>query len=201
MKFVSFYTDDDIYRPLGLKLIEQFEKYKLDYYVKVLPAGEFTKLGWNNVVIYKPLFIKEMLEKYKCSVVWVDVDTIINKHPEFLYEYEMRSVELAYLTRPKPFLAIMYTKYNQKMIEFFDNFAHQCSKDVENLKRRIQRRPRWYEGDQPTLEKMDISGIEFESFPPHAISKHEDHRNTVFVETQASRAVREKIKNHYDTSK
>jgi chloramphenicol O-acetyltransferase len=194
MKFISFYTDDEIYKPLGLALIKQFQTYNLDHYVKELPAAEFTKIGWNNVVIYKPLFIKEMLEKFKCSVVWVDVDTIINEHPQFLFEYEKREIELSYLARPKPFLAIMYSKYNSKMINFFENFAEECKKDLEKSKRHIEKRPRWYEGDQPTLMKIGLADVKFESFPGNAISKFEEHKHTVFVETQASRMVRSKIK-------
>lgn len=193
MKFVSFYTNDSIYRPLAEKLKNQFEKYNLDYYIKELPAGEFSKLGWNNIVIYKPLFIKEMLEKFKCSIVWVDVDTIIRKYPQFLFDYELKEVEMAYLCRPKPFLAIMYAKFNENMVDFFDNFSNQCKEDLENRKKTIQNRPRWYEGDQPTLMKMDISHIKFESFPQNAVSKYEERKDTVFVETQASRDVRAEI--------
>jgi hypothetical protein len=192
MIVVSFYTDDEIYKPLGLQLIEQLKKYDMEYDIEEIENKEISKNNWINLVIYKPLFMKKMMEKHKKNIVWIDVDTIINEYPKFLFDYENTEIELAYLARPKPFLAIVYCKYNSKMIEFLERFGNQCKKDVQYNKRKINR-GRWYEGDQPTLVNMDTTHINFHSFPTDVISKIEEKRNTIFVETQASRILRKQI--------
>ena len=200
MIFVSFYTDDEIYKMLGENLIEHLSELNLKYdIIKLNLHQSFTKEFWNNIVAYKPFFIKEMLEKHKESIVWIDVDTIIKKFPTFLVEMNNNSiVDISYDIRgkeQKPWLAIMFVKFDQKMIDFFQEFGTNCRNDLKENKNN----KKWYEVDQPSLSKMmkqgifDERDINFQEFPKGVIAKLKGDEKTVFVEIQSSREYRIKL--------
>ena len=200
MIFVSFYTNDEIYKPLGENLILQLSNLKLKYdVIKLNVHQSFTREFWNNIVAYKPFFIKEMLEKHKESIVWIDVDTIIQKFPTFLIEMNNNSqVDLSYDIRgkeQKPWLAIMFVKYDEKMLNFFEEFGNVCKNDLQLNKNN----KKWYEVDQPSLSKMMKQGIfnenniNFQPFPKGVIAKLKGDKNTVFIEIQSSREYRIKL--------
>lgn len=85
MKLVSFYAD----RPDSNKYYENASKHfrikckelNLDYYVDEL---KFDGMDYWQITRQKPQFILQCLERFKETVVWVDIDDTIIAKPEHL---------------------------------------------------------------------------------------------------------------------
>lgn len=75
MKVVSFYfdTEGDFYESCSKWLSKQCEKYKIDYHIEENSYGN----DWISNVRAKPIFLKSMIEKFDCDILWIDVDSSI----------------------------------------------------------------------------------------------------------------------------
>jgi hypothetical protein len=81
MKIVSFYTepepDSNYYTKHGERLAKECEYFGLDYHIEELESrGDY----WLNCQM-KPNFILSCIEKFGMPLVWLDVDTKIDKVP------------------------------------------------------------------------------------------------------------------------
>jgi hypothetical protein len=194
--FVSFYTNDDIYKPLALNLQKNLTKFGIEFdFLEIERTNEISKQDWNDTTAMKPKIIHDMLLKHKRPVVWIDVDSIVTEFPHFLYNYNS-SIDIAYHLRKNnnPFSAIMFIQYNNKMIEFMKHFHNSAVNDVENIQQKAEL---WYPGEQATLQKLQnqfkSKSINFVRFPKNAISKCDENKKTIFKEIMASRQVRQLI--------
>lgn len=73
--YVSFYTPE--YKPCADELELSLNKYNLKYEIRPIKS-----LGsWEKNCNYKPIFIREMMEKYKTPIVWLDADATVESYP------------------------------------------------------------------------------------------------------------------------
>jgi len=73
--YVSFYTPE--YQSYADNLEDSLRKYNLKYEIR-----KIERLGnWEKNCNYKPVFIKEMMEKYKTPIVWLDADATVESYP------------------------------------------------------------------------------------------------------------------------
>lgn len=86
--FVSFYTDDDIYRPAGERLIASLEKFNLPHDIEIIPRDGTL----SSVQKKKPAFMLSKLEKHKKNIVWIDADNEVLHLPEALKKVDQFDV-------------------------------------------------------------------------------------------------------------
>ena len=73
MKIVSFYCDVDdskFYTTCANALISRCKDMGLDYCIEEVSYGD----DWISNVRAKPLFLKNMLDRFDCDILWVDAD-------------------------------------------------------------------------------------------------------------------------------
>jgi len=73
-KIISFYSDlngDNYYSNSAFKLQKMCDLFNIDYAIEELQSKGSYMLN----CLQKPLFIKNMMEKYKCPLIWMDCDT------------------------------------------------------------------------------------------------------------------------------
>jgi hypothetical protein len=90
-KIISYYTPN--YKEIAEKyLISSVNKLNLPNYIIEIPS-----LGsWKNNTNYKPIFIKECLEKFTENLVWIDCDATINSYPIYFNQLDNSSIDFAY---------------------------------------------------------------------------------------------------------
>lgn len=81
MIIVSFYTLDTPYEEEVKSLRESLEKLELKHDIQ----GVKLDGTWRENLHYKPVFIKEMLDKHQESVFWLDADAVVRGKPNLLY--------------------------------------------------------------------------------------------------------------------
>jgi hypothetical protein len=73
-------------------LISSVNKLNIPNYIIEVPD-----LGsWKNNTNYKPIFIKECLEKFNKNLVWIDCDATINYYPIYFDQLDNSSIDFAY---------------------------------------------------------------------------------------------------------
>jgi len=79
MNFITVaYCTKGAYEAEVQKLRESMEKLKLPHQIRVI----YSMGTWQKNCLYKPIFIKEMLQKYSKPVLYVDADAVFHKSPE-----------------------------------------------------------------------------------------------------------------------
>lgn len=73
--YISFYTPN--YKNHADRLIDSLNKFNLNYDVQPIQSQG----NWFKNCNFKPIFIKQMLNKYNCPVVWLDADAIVQQYP------------------------------------------------------------------------------------------------------------------------
>lgn len=76
---VSFHTDDQLYTYHAAELKKSLERFDIPYHIE-----EYTgKLDpWNHVCAHKPVFLREMREKYPDkALIWIDADARVKQYP------------------------------------------------------------------------------------------------------------------------
>jgi len=79
--FISYYTKNTGYENEYKKLENSLIKFKLNYEIVAIDS----KGSWFDNCFYRTEFIKNMLNKHKRPVIWVDCDAIIQQYPELLF--------------------------------------------------------------------------------------------------------------------
>jgi hypothetical protein len=85
--FISYYTKNTGYEEESKRLESSLKKFNLQYDVQPIDS----KGSWFENCFYRVIFVKDMLEKYKSAVIWVDCDAIIQAQPDLfntLDEYD-----------------------------------------------------------------------------------------------------------------
>ena len=123
----SFYTPDWKYPKFAKQLLSDCEQLGLRHYiVEKESKGDYAK----NCNI-KPFFIKEMLEKFKKPILWVDVDGSITSVPELLYSDEILQYDVA-ANRPawnanKVHVGSMWFNYTKSAADLVDAWCESVS--------------------------------------------------------------------------
>jgi len=199
--YISYYTENTPYEEeINKHLLPSLNRFNLSYDIKKIPD-----LGsWNKNTAYKSKFIKEMLLKHKCSVIFLDADAEIWKYP-ILFEqipakydlgihwldwYKMWRKETGHNT--KEFLSgTMYIPY--KRTSFFL---------IQSFIREIDRNPNIWEQKsmQKVVEankKLQIYNLPYSyatiilpnnQIPTNMIQK----KDIVILHTQASRRLKKR---------
>lgn len=83
------------YAEKALKLEQSLIRFDLPYVLYEIPSihSSITPNGESNSQFNKPKFIDEMLGRYKLPVLYIDVDFIIEKKPELIYEIANQSYD------------------------------------------------------------------------------------------------------------
>lgn len=79
-RVVSFYTDDEVYRPAADRLRKSLEKFGIPYCLVKIPRLE--NYDWCMVAKLKPSFILEQLEEWKNPIFWLDADNEVIQEPK-----------------------------------------------------------------------------------------------------------------------
>ncbi len=86
---ISYYTSN--YKEVAYKYLIPSVINLNHYIVEVPNQGD-----WHKNTNYKPIFIKECLEKFKENLVWIDSDAIINSNPIYFDQLDNSSIDFAY---------------------------------------------------------------------------------------------------------
>jgi len=138
MIIISYYTKDSPYEEvMKTHLLPSLQKFGLDYDIEgIEDLGD-----WQKNTHYKAKFIKEMLLKHKCSVVFLDADATIEQYPKlfsYLYKYDISYHELDWTlqwrssagTRKEILSGTLYLNYNEKILHFLDEWIKENNKSL-----------------------------------------------------------------------
>jgi len=91
MHFISYYTKN-YEEIMNSYLLPSLVGLELPYCIE-----EIKDLGsWKKNTDFKPVFIKQCLEKLNDDVVFTDADSIIHKHPSLFWIIQQEGYDLAY---------------------------------------------------------------------------------------------------------
>jgi hypothetical protein len=132
MKFIvtSFYTVNTGYEKEVVHLITSLTKFKVEYDI----AGIESLGTWDKNTKYKPVHLKNMLDKYPDSaVVWLDADAILYNYPT-LFENIKEDLAVHYLQHPpRPpelLTGTMFLQNNDKIRKLLDIWIKGCQLDA-----------------------------------------------------------------------
>lgn len=120
--FVSYYTKNTDYEKEYKKLESSLKKFKLSHEI----VGIKSQGNWFANCFYRTEFVKDMLNKYKCAVVWVDCDAIIQQYPDLLFKLNI--YDFAYHLRMRRnntselLGGTMYFNYTKKSFELLEKW-------------------------------------------------------------------------------
>lgn len=73
-RIISFGTPSKTYRGGLNKIRRSCREFNIPYHLWLIDPVLFKRPGWHGKVLYKPTFIREMIEGYNETVVWMDAD-------------------------------------------------------------------------------------------------------------------------------
>lgn len=178
--FVSYYTKNTGYEKEYKTLELSLKKFKLNYEI----IGINSQGSWFANCFYRTEFVKDMLNKHRCPVVWVDCDAIIQQQPELLFKLD--KYDFAYHLRMKRnntselLGGTMYFNYTQKAFELLEkwkqlvnsnnkkykldqSYLHEAVNSLQNLKTYIlspaycQIFDTMKDADKPVIEHFQAS--------------------------------------------
>lgn len=147
MIFVSYYTANTHYEGESKILIDSLNRFKLPHDIRAIQ-----NFGtWQENTMYKAQFIKQMLSEHKdkSSIVWIDVDAVIESHPEYLFQIDT-DIAVYYRTKgasverlrqrygwnKELVSATMYFKTNDSSMKLLDMWIESNKKDEACLEQR-----------------------------------------------------------------
>ncbi|MDO8641782.1 MAG: radical SAM protein [Nitrosarchaeum sp.] len=154
--FISYYTINTGYEKEYKKLEDSLKKFNLDHDIQGIP----TQGSWFNNCFYRSIFVKDMLQKHKRAVIWVDCDAIIQQNPvlfETLGDYDFA-----------------YHLHKRKNNSFellggtmFFNYTKNAVALMNTWRKRVDANPTMYRLDQSYLHEAvgDVPGIQIYHLP------------------------------------
>jgi hypothetical protein len=131
--FVTYYydySDSRYYEKSANNLKQQVEQLGGELLVYNPQLSE----NYNINCLQKPRFILNTLQELKQDIIWIDADCYMNELP-----IEMNSIEedigLVIRTHDMktPHSAIIYFKYNDKVITFIKEWLDKCEAEIQNV--------------------------------------------------------------------
>tara|TARA_B100001093_G_scaffold88967_2_gene80971 strand:- start:940 stop:1449 length:510 start_codon:yes stop_codon:yes gene_type:complete len=116
MKVITFYSDppgSDYYSKHAKSWVSNVESYNLDYHIEKLSPNKY----WENTR-RKPQYILDCLEKFKETVLWVDVDTVFKSYVPY---------------KSHPFITLARQDFPGRMYSSCLHFEY-CEKSLELIK-------------------------------------------------------------------
>ena len=133
-KFVSFYADrdgSDYYSSCGKKLKERLDELGVRSSIEEMESFNDYMLN----CLQKPKFMLKSLKESKEPIIWLDVDVTVNELPTELSDLD-DDVDMAFSLREHdlktPHSAIIYMNYNDKVIQFLENWVEKCDSKVKD---------------------------------------------------------------------
>lgn len=125
--FVSFYTDDELYRTQASRLIGSLDRFNLRH--DVVMVKPFS--SWLQAVNYKPRFCLEMLNKHQSNLVWVDCDAEVVAYPK-LFDTLDCDIAVCYRDRPQIphelLTGTVFLAYNTVTYEVVTRWKDECER-------------------------------------------------------------------------
>lgn len=123
----SFYTPDWEYPEFARQLSQNCENLNLEYYiVEKQSSGDYVK----NCNI-KPFFIREMLEKFKKPILWMDVDGSIVSSPNLFFTDDILNYDIAAnrgrSNSEKIHVGSIWFNYTKAAMSFVDGWCESVS--------------------------------------------------------------------------
>ncbi len=146
MIIISYYTSNTPYENVMKDYLEPgLKKWNLIYDIE----GVDDLGSWQKNTHYKAKFIKKMLLKHKCSVIFIDADATIEKYPELfqgLENYDIAYHELDWTlqwkgisgTKKHILSGTLYLNYNKKVLTFLDKWIEENNKNTQWEQRNMQ---------------------------------------------------------------
>lgn len=95
---VSFYTADADYRDHAKRLQAECDALGLEHCIEERPSAG----GYLENCCQKPFFIREMLERHKRPILWVDVDASILREPVWVERLPGKGYDMAARPNKRP---------------------------------------------------------------------------------------------------
>ncbi len=189
MFYISFYTRNTGYEDEVGNLIESLEKFNLNHYVEAIDS-----LGsWQKNCMYKPVFIKKMLDKYpeEDKIVWIDADAIVKKDPVLFKDIE-EDIAFHYCRShwqkyPELLTGTMMFRNNDKIRSLLDMWIESCNKNSNIWEQKALQR---------VINNAGISIYDLPSSYTKIRDLDEDGEkdiDPVILHTQANRRYKDKI--------
>ena len=174
---ISFYTDDEIYRPAAERLEASLTKFNLAHEITCYP----TRGSWNDNCCYKAKFIYGMLREYApLDLVWMDADAEVMQYPALLGEIKG---DIATVVNKHGLLAsVIYLKNSLEVETLINDWV-----------RAVEANPNEFTADQIHLERLlkeNRHQLTFEQLPPEYSfipGVMGEMENPVILQHQASR--------------
>jgi hypothetical protein len=126
---IGFYTDN--YKDSALGFARSCVEHGVPFYLKRIDDQG----GWHKNTSYKPMFIRECMDRFNCDVVYVDVDAEFLKFPTL---FETISADVAFFkgsvwndSRVEVLSGTMYFKNNDMTFLFVEAWKHLCKTHSE----------------------------------------------------------------------
>lgn len=116
MKVITFYSDppdSTYYSDCVNKWVDSVESFNLDYHIEKLNSARY----WENTR-RKPQYILDCLEKFKETVLWVDVDTVFKSYKPY---------------KSYPFVTLARSEFPGKMYSSCLHFEY-CEESLKLIK-------------------------------------------------------------------
>ncbi len=139
MFIVSFATPK--YEIEAYKLLDDLRSHKIPHEVHFIQGFD----SWQEATHYKPAFIKLMIDKHNCAVIWLDADTEIREFPGLFDELKC-DVAFNYFNDIQLCGGVFFfnsTPRARFILDEWDaeNKTNPDKTDQENLQRVVERNP------------------------------------------------------------
>ena len=189
MNFIvcAYYTRNTLYQQKAEKFIASLKKFDVPYYVEAIED----KGDWYKNTVYKPTFLKRMLEKFHpLSIVYVDCDAEFLRYPDLFENWSgltyidvgVYVFDRSCYTKSRGGFEVLsgtiFLKNNEKVYKIVEKWEKEC-----------QSNPRIW--DQRSLEKV-LEG-NYHELPGEyckIFDRMDEIKDPVIVHYQASRIVR-----------
>ena len=131
-KVISFYTPDWDYPKYADLLRKDCLRLDIDHSIVEKTSAK----NYVDNCNIKPFFIKESLEQYQCPVMWVDVDTTINRLPEQLIDESIRQFDLAVYRdqhiADKVYVNSIWFNYTQATLKLVEKWCEIIARSIDD---------------------------------------------------------------------
>jgi hypothetical protein len=188
---ISFYTKDSPYQWHAEALQKSCVELGLAYDIQGVDSAG----SWEANCAYKPLFILQMLQKYKSGVLWVDADGLIVQK---IAPLDVFSSDIAIRVNPecenthpsKIITSTMYVAYTKVAAELIKDWAGLC---LQELTKPDRTEEMWDQQMLSTALRQTVEPLTVGLLPIEYLKIFDHPRDTelckepVIVQSQASR--------------
>lgn len=131
-KIISFYSDigdNTYYSDNAIKFKTQCEILNISYDIEEIQSHQ----NWMLNCLNKPKFIMDKINKYRCPIIWMDIDTIlINAFSEF----DNCDCDIGFIIATEKLISIkaspIYFNYTNNSIKLIQDWLNICENAQKN---------------------------------------------------------------------